>query len=74
VGAFLQVRDSWRGQGTNWGNLLGGAAWRTSNMADFAATKKAKRDFALRLPAAGKLGMTNFRLLLKTSGPVSRIN
>src|SRR6266851_6938634 len=44
-----RVRDSWRGQGANWGNLLGGATWRTSNMADFvAATKKAKRDFSLR--------------------------
>jgi hypothetical protein len=49
VDTFLQVRDSWRGQGTNWGNLLGGAAWPTSNMADFvAATKKANRDFSLR--------------------------
>jgi hypothetical protein len=48
VDTFLQVRDSWRGQGTNWGNLLGGAARRTSNMADFvAATKKANRDFSL---------------------------
>jgi len=73
VGALLQVRDSWRGHGTNWGNLLGGAAWQTSNMADFVATKKAKRDFSLPLPAAG-LGMTNVRLVLKTYGPVSRIN
>jgi hypothetical protein len=63
VGAFLQVRDCRRGQGANWGNLLGGAAWRTSNMADFVATKKAK-----------KLGMTNFRLVLKTYGPASRID
>jgi len=73
VAAFLQVRDSRRGHGTNWGNLLGGAAWQTSNMADFVATKKAKSDFSLRLPAAG-LGMTNVRLVLKTYGPVSRIN
>jgi hypothetical protein len=64
VDAFLQVRDSWRGQGTNWGNLLGGAAWRSSKMADFvAATKKATERFL------ATLAMTNFRLVLNYLRP-----
>jgi hypothetical protein len=65
---FQRVRDCWRGPGTNWGNLLGGAAWRTSNMADFrAASQESQERFS------AMTGMTDFRLLLNTYGPVSSV-